>query len=69
MYYKEMFDRSFSIELRNGVGFDLEFVDSRPIYLYNSFTEELMVRPFQGTILLIPLMVISFGRAYEEIEE
>ena len=69
MYYKEMFDRSFSIELRNGVGFDLEFVDSRPIYLYNSFTEELIVRPFQGTILLISLMVISFGRAYEEIEE
>ena len=43
MYYKEMFDRSFSIELRNGVGFDLEFVDSRPIYLYNTFTEELIV--------------------------
>lgn len=69
MYYKEMFNRSFSIELRNGVGFDLEFVDSRPLYLYNTSTEELIVRPFQGIILLIPLMVISFGRAYEEKEE
>ena len=69
MYYTEIFNRSFSIELRNGVGLDLEFVDSRPIYLYNTFTEELIVRPFQGTILLLPLLVISFGRAYEEIEE
>ena len=69
MFYTTIFNRSFSIELRNGVGFDLEFVDSRPIYLYNTFTEELIVRPFQGTILLLPLLVISFGRAYEEIEE
>ena len=69
MYYKEMFNRSFSIELRNGVGFDLEFVDSRPIYLYNTSTEEMIVRPFQGIILLLPLLVVSFGRAYEEIEE
>jgi len=69
MYYKEMFNRSFSIELRNGVGFDLEFVDSRPLYLYNTSTEELIVRPFQGIILLLPLLVVSFGRAYEEIEE
>jgi len=69
MYYKEMFNRSFSIELRNGVGFDLEFVDSRPLYLYNTSTEELIVRPFQGIILLLPLLVVSFGRAYEEKEE
>jgi hypothetical protein len=69
MFYTTIFGRSFSIELRNGVGLDLEFVDSRPIYLYNTFTEELIVRPFQGTILLLPLMIISFGRAYEETEE
>jgi len=61
--------RSLTIEYRLGVGFDLEFPDSRPVWVFNSFTESIEVMPFQGVILHLPLCLISFGRVYEEIFE
>jgi len=61
--------RSLTIEYRLGVGFDLEFPDSRPVWVFNSFTESMEVMPFQGVILHLPLCLISFGRVYEEIFE
>ena len=64
-----IFDRTLSIEYRVGVGFDLEFPDSRPVWIYNTFTESIEVMPFQGAILSLPLCLISYGRVYEEIFE
>ena len=61
--------RSLTIEYRLGVGFDLEFPDSRPVWVFNSFTESIEVMPFQGVILHLPLCLVSFGRVYEEIYE
>ena len=61
--------RSLTIEYRLGVGFDLEFPDSRPVWVFNNFTESIEVMPFQGVILHLPLCLISFGRVYEEIFE
>ena len=61
--------RSLTIEYRLGVGFDLEFPDSRPVWVFNSFTDSIEVMPFQGVILHLPLCLISFGRVYEEIFE
>ena len=61
--------RSLTIEYRLGVGFDLEFPDSRPVWVFNSFTDNIEVMPFQGAILSLPLCLISFGRVYEEIFE
>jgi len=61
--------RNLTIEYRLGVGFDLEFPDSRPVWVFNSFTESLEVMPFQGVILHLPLCLVSFGRVYEEIFE
>lgn len=61
--------RSLTIEYRLGVGFDLEFPDSRPVWVFNSFTDSIEVMPFQGVILHLPLCLISFGRVYEEIYE
>jgi hypothetical protein len=61
--------RSLTIEYRLGVGFDLEFPDSRPVWVFNSFTESMEVMPFQGVILHLPLCLVSFGRVYEEIFE
>lgn len=61
--------RSLTIEYRLGVGFDLEFPDSRPVWVFNSFTDNIEVMPFQGVILHLPLCLISFGRVYEEIFE
>lgn len=61
--------RNLTIEYRLGVGFDLEFPDSRPVWIYNVSTESIEVMPFQGVILHLPLCLISFGRVYEEIFE
>ena len=61
--------RSLTIEYRLGVGFDLEFPDSRPVWVFNSFTDNIEVMPFQGVILHLPLCLVSFGRVYEEIYE
>jgi hypothetical protein len=61
--------RSLTIEYRLGVGFDLEFPDSRPVWVFNSFTDNIEVMPFQGVIIHLPLCLISFGRVYEEIFE
>ena len=61
--------RSLTIEYRLGVGFDLEFPDSRPVWVFNSFTDSIEVMPFQGVILHLPLCPVSFGRVYEEIFE
>ena len=61
--------RSLTIEYRLGVGVDLEFPDSRPVWVFNSFTESMEVMPFQGVILHLPLCLVSFGRVYEEIFE
>ena len=61
--------RNLTIEYRLGVGFDLEFPDSRPVWVYNTSTESIEVMPFQGVILHLPLCLVSFGRVYEEIYE
>lgn len=61
--------RNLTIEYRLGVGFDLEFPDSRPVWVFNSFTDSIEVMPFQGVILHLPLCLVSFGRVYEEIFE
>ena len=61
--------RNLTIEYRLGVGFDLEFPDSRPVWVYNTSTESIEVMPFQGVILHLPLCLISFGRVYEEVFE
>jgi hypothetical protein len=61
--------RNLTIEYRLGVGFDLEFPDSRPVWVYNTSTESIEVMPFQGVILHLPLCLVSFGRVYEEVYE
>lgn len=62
-------ERLLTIELRNGVGFDIEFVDSRPVWAYNSLTETQSTMSFEGVIALVPFLMISFGRVYAEIED
>jgi len=64
-----VFNKLFTVELRNGVGVDLEFVDSRPVWTYNSETEEHSTMPFEGTVILLPFLVITYGRPYKEIED
>jgi len=61
-------DRVLSVEYRLGVGFDLEFPDSRPVWVYNSNTGNTETMPFQGVILHLPLCLVSYGRVYDEVE-
>jgi hypothetical protein len=64
-----IFNRVLSVEYRLGVGFDLEFPDSRPVWVYNTNTGNTETMPFQGVILHLPLCLVSFGRVYEEVYE
>jgi hypothetical protein len=61
--------RNLTIEYRLGVGFDLEFPDSRPVWIYNVSTESIEALPFQGVVLHLPLCIVTFGRVYQEIYE
>ena len=64
-----VFNKLFTVELRNGVGIDLEFVYSRPVWTYNSETEEHSTMPFEGVVVLLPFFVITYGRPYKEIDD
>jgi len=57
----------WSIELRFGIGLDIESVDSRPVWTLKD--EELDTMPFSGLILQIPFFTISIGNVYTETEE
>ena len=63
-----IFNRVLSVEYRLGVGFDLEFPDSRPVWVYNTNTGNTETMPFQGVILHLPLCLVSYGRVYDEVE-
>ena len=64
-----IFNRVLSVEYRLGVGFDLEFPDSRPVWVYNTNTGNTETMPFQGVILHLPLCLVSYGLVYEEVYE
>ncbi len=56
--------KHLSIEWRTGTGLDIEFADSRPVYTQNSLTGEIETMPFQGVIILLPCIIISWGNVY-----
>lgn len=64
-----LFGKHLSIEYRNGTGLDIEFCDSRPVWVHNTDTGETEAMPFMGTVILLPLLVITYGNVYTEQEE
>ena len=64
-----LFGKHLTIELRSGLGIDIEVVDSRPVWAHNAFTDELAAMPFMGVIVLLPLVMISYGNIYTLEEE
>lgn len=68
-----MFGMYWTIELRNGVGIDLEFVDSRPVWVtkidINTGVQTWETMPFEGVIILLPFININVGRCYVEVDE
>jgi hypothetical protein len=60
---------TLSIEPRNGTGIDIEFVDSRAVWTVSENDPlSLQAMPFSGTIILLPLLVISYGYVYKTEE-
>lgn len=57
-----------TVELRNGIGLDIESVDSRPVWVLNNITEELTTMAFNGMILLLPFLIITLGSVYDDYE-
>jgi len=56
----------WSIELRFGVGLDVESVESRPVWTVKD--GELDTMPFSGLVIQIPFFTISIGNVYEEAD-
>jgi len=63
-----IFNRTLTIDLINGVGVFFEIADSRAVWVYNVETEETYAMPFEGYLLYLPFILISFGRVYDEVE-
>lgn len=68
MYNNFIFGKHLSVEWRSGTGIDIEFVDSRAVWVYNTNTGRTEAMPFMGTIILLPLIMISYGNVYTEEE-
>lgn len=64
-----LFNRTLSVELINGCGVFLEFADSRAVWVYNTETDRMFAMAFEGVLLHLPFILISYGRVYEEIEQ
>lgn len=64
-----LFGRMLNIEFINGCGLFLEFADSRAVWCYNQETEEVVAMPFEGVMLHLPFILITYGRVYNEVEQ
>jgi len=64
-----IFGKVVSLEIRNGVGFDIEFVDSRPVWAYNATTEKRSAMALEGVVILVPFFLLTVGNLWAELEE
>ena len=53
-----------SIEFRTAVGFDIEFADSRPVWINRPNLLEPCVGELEGVIIGLPFLMISWGVVY-----
>jgi hypothetical protein len=60
----KLFGKYLTFNLRNGVGLDLEFADSRPVWVTSKGSEALEVFCFEGAVILLPFTCITFGECY-----
>tara|TARA_R100001377_G_C3163287_1_gene100418 strand:+ start:230 stop:430 length:201 start_codon:yes stop_codon:yes gene_type:complete len=59
-------DYFLTFNFRNGVGLDLEFTDSRAMWASRSDTGELTAVSFQGVVVMVPFLIITFGQIWTE---
>jgi hypothetical protein len=68
MFTKRFGRKHLTFEFRNGTGLDIEFADSIPVWIIDTETGELSAMAFKGIILLLPLIVITYGEVHQEME-
>lgn len=64
----KLFGRMLNAEFINGCGVFLEFSDSRAVWCHNHETGEMVAMAFEGVMLSLPFILITYGRVYEEVE-
>ncbi len=65
-----LFGQALTFEFRNGVGVDLEFTNSKPVWIsVDREGLEVKVAEFEGVVIGLPFIVISYGQVYYHGEE
>ena len=59
-----LFGQALTFEFRNGVGIDLEFTSTKPVWVTRD-NVELEVAEFEGMVISLPFIVISYGLCYK----
>ena len=62
-----IFGMFLNIEPRFGFGFDIESVESKPVWA--SIKGEVSAYPFDGLVMLVPFFIISLGNIWMEAHE
>ena len=68
MITKKFGKKHFTFEFRNGTGLDIEFADSRPVWIVDTATGDLSAMAFRGMVVLLPFIVMTFGEIHQETE-
>lgn len=61
-----LFGQALTFEFRNGVGIDLEFTNSKPVWI-KTISEDgnVEIAEFEGAVISLPFIVISYGLCYK----
>ena len=59
-----LFGQALTFEFRNGVGIDLEFTSTKPVWITRD-SSEFEVAEFEGVVISLPFIVISYGLCYK----
>jgi len=63
-----LFNKSLNIELINAVVVGLEIADSRAVWVVDKVTQDTKAMPFEGFLLYLPFILISYGNVYDEVQ-
>ena len=62
-----IFGMFLNVEPRFGFGFDIESVESRPVWA--SLGGEIEAYAFDGLVLLLPFFIVTLGNVWTEVED
>lgn len=61
-----LFGQALTFEFRNGVGIDLEFTSTKPVWITRDKEgEKIEIAEFEGMVISLPFIVISYGLCYK----